>query len=77
MLNELGYRSDAIELQLAHENSDRIRATYNKAQLLPERTKMMQEWADYLDALKVNPSVQSNSSIPDTAFSMISLPIQS
>jgi hypothetical protein len=29
---------------------------------------MMQEWADYLDALKVNPSVQSNNSIPDTAF---------
>ena len=55
MLNELGYRSDVIELQLAHENSDRIRATYNKAQLLPERTKMMQEWADYLDMLNVKP----------------------
>jgi integrase len=51
MLNELEYPADAIELQLAHENSDRIRATYNKAQLMPERTKMMQEWADYLDTL--------------------------
>jgi hypothetical protein len=29
---------------------------------------MMTEWADHLDALKVNPSAQSNSSIPDTAF---------
>ena len=55
MLNELGYRSDIIELQLAHESNDRVRATYNKAQLLPERTKMMQEWADHLDMLRVNP----------------------
>ncbi|WP_420554788.1 tyrosine-type recombinase/integrase [Neptuniibacter marinus] len=52
MLNELGYNSDAIELQLAHASKDRIRATYNKAELLPERTTMMQEWADYLDELK-------------------------
>jgi integrase len=52
MLNELGYNADAIELQLAHASKDRIRATYNKAELLPERSKMMQEWADYLDGLK-------------------------
>ncbi|CAN8140146.1 Integrase [uncultured Thiomicrorhabdus sp.] len=52
MLNELGYNADAIELQLAHASKDRIRATYNKAELLPERTVMMQEWADYLDGLK-------------------------
>ena len=52
MLNELGYNSDAIELQLAHASKDRIRATYNKAELLPERTTMMQEWADFLDGLK-------------------------
>ncbi|MAY41900.1 MULTISPECIES: tyrosine-type recombinase/integrase [unclassified Neptuniibacter] len=52
MLNELGYNSDAIELQLAHASKDRIRATYNKAELLPERTAMMQKWADYLDGLK-------------------------
>jgi len=52
MLNELGYRSDIIELQLAHESNDRIRATYNKAQLMPERTTMMQQWADHLDELK-------------------------
>jgi integrase len=51
-LNELGYNADAIELQLAHASKDRIRATYNKAELLPERTKMMQEWADYLDEVK-------------------------
>jgi integrase len=52
MLNELGYDADVIELQLAHASKDRIRATYNKAELLPQRTQMMQEWADYLDNLK-------------------------
>jgi integrase len=50
-LNELSYSADAIELQLAHSNNT-VRAVYNKAQLMNERTKMMQEWADYLDKLK-------------------------
>lgn len=52
LLNELGYSADAVELQLAHSTQNTIRGTYNKAQLLPERTKMMQDWADYLDLLK-------------------------
>jgi integrase len=52
MLNELGFDPDVIELQLAHINKDRIRATYNKAQLMNKRTTMMQAWADYLDELK-------------------------
>ncbi len=52
LLNELGYDPDVIELQLAHINKDRIRATYNKAQWMEKRTQMMQEWADYLDQLK-------------------------
>jgi len=60
MLNELGYRSDIIELQLAHESNDRVRATYNKAQLMPDRTRMMQEWADHLDALKVKNEMTEN-----------------
>ena len=51
-LNELGFNADAIELQLAHAPSNGIRAVYNKAELLPERTAMMQRWADYLDAIK-------------------------
>lgn len=51
-LNELGFNADAIELQLAHAPRDRVRAVYNKAELMPERIKMMQAWADYLDELK-------------------------
>lgn len=56
-LNELNYHSDIIELQLAHTNKDRIRATYNKAQWLEKRIKMMQDWADYLDGLKTQGNV--------------------
>lgn len=51
-LNEMGFDPDVIELQLAHINKDRIRATYNKAQLMDKRIEMMQKWADYLDELK-------------------------
>lgn len=52
LLNEMGFNPDVIELQLAHLDKDRMRRTYNKAELMPERIKMMQSWADYLDGLK-------------------------
>jgi len=48
-LNEMGYRFDLIEKQLGHEGRDEVRATYNKADWLPERAAMMQAWADYID----------------------------
>lgn len=47
--HETGYLSDAVELQLAHGPSDPVKAAYLKSKFLPERTKMMQAWADYLD----------------------------
>jgi integrase len=56
-LNELGFSADAVELQLAHASADRIRATYNKAELMPKREKMMQAWADYLDGLKAGSEI--------------------
>lgn len=53
LLNELGqWRADVIERQLAHQERNKVRAAYNHAQYLPERTAMMQAWADYLDSLK-------------------------
>ena len=57
ILNEQGWNRDAIERQLAHAERDEIRAAYNYAQHLPERKKMMQSWADYLDELKVGGQV--------------------
>ena len=57
LLNEQGFRSDLIERQLAHSEKNSVRAAYNRAEYLPERKKMMQEWADYLDKLKVGAEV--------------------
>ncbi len=52
MLNEMGFMGDLIEKQLAHEESNKVRGTYNKAQYLPQRKEMMQAWTNYLDGLK-------------------------
>jgi integrase len=49
ILNEHGFQPDVIERQLAHCERNKVRAAYNHAQYLPERRKMMQWWADYLD----------------------------
>ena len=49
ILNENGFVPDIIERQLAHTERNKVRAAYNHAQYLPERHKMMQWWADYLD----------------------------
>jgi integrase len=46
------FSPDAIERQLAHGDHDKIRAAYNRSQYLPERVKMLQWWADYLDSLQ-------------------------
>ena len=59
LLNEQGWNPDAIERQLAHGERNTVRAAYNYAEYLPERKKMMQQWADYLDGLRVNGTVIS------------------
>jgi integrase len=51
LLNEQGWHRDAIERQLAHAERDSVRATYNYAEHLPGRRKIMQAWADFLDQL--------------------------
>ena len=53
LLNEQqAWHPDAIERQLAHAPRNKIRAAYNYAEHLPERRRMMQAWADYLDQLR-------------------------
>jgi len=50
VLNEhSGFERDVIERQLAHRESDEVRAAYNRAQYLTQRRKLMQWWADWLD----------------------------
>lgn len=51
ILNEHGFAPDVIERQLAHAERNQVRAAYNHAQYLPERRKMMQWWADFLDRM--------------------------
>ena len=52
-LNEMGWAPDVIERQLAHAERNAVSAAYNFAEHLPERRKMMQHWADYLEGLVV------------------------
>lgn len=51
-LNEMGFRPDIIEVQLAHVDSNAVRAAYNRSTYMEERKNMMQVYADYLDSLK-------------------------
>lgn len=51
ILNENGFRPDVIERQLAHSERNNVRGAYNHAEYLPERKKMMQWWADYVDGI--------------------------
>ena len=48
-LYELGWKSELVEMQLAHKDPNEVRAAYNHAKYLDERIDMMQAWADYLD----------------------------
>lgn len=51
-LNALGWSKDAIERQLAHQERQKTRASYNHADYLIERVRMMQAWADHIDGLR-------------------------
>jgi integrase len=53
----LGVRPDYIEHQLAHAVRDPNGRAYNRTAHLPERQKMMQQWADYLDKIKIGAEV--------------------
>lgn len=53
----LGFRPDFIEHQLAHAVRDPNGRAYNRTAHLAERRKMMQAWADYLDALRTDANV--------------------
>ena len=46
-LNEMGYNTDAIERQLAHKD-DSTRGVYNKAEMISERIRIMQDWSSYI-----------------------------
>lgn len=49
ILNESGYRADVIERQLAHQERNKVRSSYNHATYMSERKEMMQDWADLVE----------------------------
>ena len=56
-LNEMGWRPDVIERQLAHAERNKVRAAYNRATFMAERREMMQGWGDFLHAQEHGASV--------------------
>jgi integrase len=52
LLNELGFDSALIELQLSHAKRDKVAGIYDRSQRVAERKIMMQRWSDYIDELK-------------------------
>lgn len=57
ILNEQEYSPDVIERQLAHCERNEVRGACNRAEYLPQRMAMMQEWADFPDTIKADAEV--------------------
>lgn len=60
ILDNMGYKQEWLERQLAHEEANKVKAAYKREMwrmYLPERIAMMQAWADYLDTLKTGAQV--------------------
>ncbi len=64
LLHEQGWSSDVIERQLAHTERNKVRGAYNHAEHLPERRKMMQSWADFLDGLRTGNVIPFRRQVP-------------
>ena len=56
-LREMNYAGDHVEIQLAHLVGNATQRAYDSAKYIPQRTAMMQHWADYLDELKAGAKV--------------------
>ncbi len=50
LLNEAGFNGEWIEKCLAHEEGRSFRSVYNKAEYAEQRRRMLQEWANMIDA---------------------------
>jgi len=57
LLHEGGHDHAVIELQLAHKNTDKVAAAYNRSDRLLDRVKLMQVWSDQLDTLKTGAKI--------------------
>ncbi len=53
-LNEIGYPKVWVDAQLSHVDPNKVSATYNHAEHVEQRRRMMQDWADRLDLFEQN-----------------------
>lgn len=53
-LNEIGYPLKWVDAQLSHVDPNKTSATYNHAEYVEQRRRMMQDWADRLDLFEQN-----------------------
>ena len=51
-ISEHGFHTEVIERQLAHAERNGVKAAYNHAEYIKERTALMQWWADFVDKIK-------------------------
>lgn len=63
-LNEIGYPKIWVDAQLSHVDPNRISATYNHAEYVEQRRRMMQDWADRLDLLEQNQVQMASTPLP-------------
>lgn len=64
-MRELGWEDELIERQLGHDVGSDVKRAYDKSKRLPDRRRMVQAWADYLDGLRAGsktPPARSNRS---------------
>lgn len=57
ILNEMGFRPDVIERQLAHVERNKVRAAYHRSEYVEDRRNLMQAWADVLTAMAAGKKV--------------------
>jgi integrase len=57
LAERLGVDEAVIEAQLAHSVSDSLGRAYNRTTFEAQRAAMLQQWADYLDRLRVGATV--------------------
>ncbi len=57
LMEQLGYSFDIADAQLAHAKGNSVRRAYDRTKYIKQRTKMMQEWADYLDTITIEGEV--------------------
>lgn len=60
---QLGYRHEVVDRQLAHKPADKLESAYDRAAYLEQRKEMMQAWADYIDKLFAGISVNEVSGL--------------